>query len=386
LNILFLTPEYPHEKLGYSGGIGTNIKNLSYLLAEQGNNIHVLIYGQKSELIFQDGLITITAITNIHFKGLSWLLTRIKLSKKINELVKNYNIQIIEVPDWTGISAFLFNRVPVVMRLNGSDSYFCQLENRPVKFFNRFFELRAFSSANGIIAVSDFVGKQTNLIFNKTRNYTVVPNAIILDEFTELGIERRNLNDKKLTLCYFGSLNRKKGVLQIPKFINEVVIKTHIDLELVIIGRDCNDPITGCASTFQLMHQLFDTNVLDKVNYLGAQPKEETMLLVKQADICIFPSYAEALPLSWLEAMAMGKSLVASNIGWATELIEHGKDGFLCHPDNIEGFVDYILQLMESGELRESMGAEAKNKARQICNKDALIVKNIEFYNRYILD
>lgn len=386
MNILFLTPEYPHEKLGYSGGIGTNIKNLSYLLAEQGNNIHVLIYGQKSELIFQDGLITITAITNIHFKGLSWLLTRIKLSKKINELVKNYNIQIIEVPDWTGISAFLFNRVPVVMRLNGSDSYFCQLENRPVKFFNRFFELRAFSSANGIIAVSDFVGKQTNLIFNKTRNYTVVPNAIILDEFTELGIERRNLNDKKLTLCYFGSLNRKKGVLQIPKFINEVVIKTHIDLELVIIGRDCNDPITGCASTFQLMHQLFDTNVLDKVNYLGAQPKEETMLLVKQADICIFPSYAEALPLSWLEAMAMGKSLVASNIGWATELIEHGKDGFLCHPDNIEGFVDYILQLMESGELRESMGAEAKNKARQICNKDALIVKNIEFYNRYILD
>ncbi len=386
MNILFLTPEYPHEKFGYSGGIGTNIKNLSYLLAEQGNSIHVLIYGQKSELKFQDGLITITAITNIHFKRLSWLLTRIKLSKKINELVNNYNIQIIEVPDWTGISAFLFTRIPVVMRLNGSDSYFCGLENRPVKFFNRFFEQRAFSSANGIIAVSDFVGKQSNLIFNKRRNYTVVPNAIILDEFTELGIETRNLNKKKLTLCYFGSLNRKKGVLQIPKFINEVVIKTSVDFELVIIGRDCNDPITGSISTYQLMHQLFDTSVLDEVRYLGAQPKEETMLLVKQADICIFPSYAEALPLSWLEAMAMGKSLVASNIGWATELIEHGKDGFLCHPDNIEGFVDYILQLMESSELRESMGAEAKNKARQICNKDALIVKNIEFYNRYILD
>ena len=61
-----------------------------------------------------------------------------------------------------------------ILKLHGSDAYFCHLEGRKQKAKNRFFEKNAFKNAYAIIAVSDFVGKKTNEIFQINRNYKVI--------------------------------------------------------------------------------------------------------------------------------------------------------------------------------------------------------------------
>jgi hypothetical protein len=48
-----------------------------------------------------------------------------------------------------------------------------------------------------------------------------------------------------------------------------------------------------------------------KVNYLGSVPYSEIKTYITQATVCVFPSFAEA-PVSWIEAMAMEKKLLAS--------------------------------------------------------------------------
>ena len=129
MKIAFLTPEYPHPKTGNSGGIGTSIKNLAVGLLAEGCSVRVLVYGQNSESVFDDKGICIQQIKNIKFKGLSWFLTRKKLERIINQLYNNKEIDLVEAPDWTGITSFIKpKKCPIVIRLNGSDTYFCHLQ------------------------------------------------------------------------------------------------------------------------------------------------------------------------------------------------------------------------------------------------------------------
>ena len=140
MKIAFLTPEYPHPEIGHSGGIGTSIKHLAEALILQGHEVVLLVYGQKRDQQFKDDGIQFYAIKNVKLKGLSWYLTKKKIEKLINKLHSKKIIDIVEAPYWTGISSFINPTCPIVIRQNGSDTYFCHLEERKVKFINYFFE------------------------------------------------------------------------------------------------------------------------------------------------------------------------------------------------------------------------------------------------------
>uniref|UniRef100_UPI003AB73D21 glycosyltransferase n=1 Tax=Corallibacter sp. TaxID=2038084 RepID=UPI003AB73D21 len=133
MKIAFLTPEYPHERIGHSGGIGTSIKHLAVALQKQGHKVSLLVYGQEEDAVFEANNITFYLIKNKKLKGLSWWLTRKKIEKLINLLHKENKIDIVEAPDWTGITSFMSLRCPLIIRQNGSDTYFCHLDQRPVK-------------------------------------------------------------------------------------------------------------------------------------------------------------------------------------------------------------------------------------------------------------
>lgn len=53
MTIAYLTPEYPHPRIGNSGGLGTSIKNLAEALAGQGHIIHVLVAGTQKDFFLK---------------------------------------------------------------------------------------------------------------------------------------------------------------------------------------------------------------------------------------------------------------------------------------------------------------------------------------------
>ena len=105
MKIAFLTPEFPHPKMGSSGGIGTSILNLSKGLVSQGHEVCILVYGQKEDEFFNENAISYYRIKNVKLKGFSRFLTQKKIQNLINKLVKENKIDIIEAPDWTGITS-----------------------------------------------------------------------------------------------------------------------------------------------------------------------------------------------------------------------------------------------------------------------------------------
>ena len=378
MKIAFLTPEYPHSKTTPSGGIGTSILNLSKALSNLGHDISILVYGQDIDDDFIEDSIHFYKIKNIKIKGLSLILTQKKVERLINSLYISGKIDIVEAPDWTGFTAFVNPKCPLVIRENGSDTYFCYLDNRKVKFKNKFLEKRALKKATGIISVSDFTGNLTNELLNLNRSYTVIPNSIDVSLF-----QSQESDNKKLSILYFGTLIRKKGLLELPEIFNRVY-KINQDVELILVGNDSADIKTGSTSTWELMKPLFHDSSFKKVRYLGAVDYSKIQDLIKDATVCVFPTFAEALPVSWLEAMAMEKAIVASNIGWAQEMIEDGNEGFLVHPKNHEQYAERILELLKSKEKQIQFGKAARVKVKTNFSHDLVARQSVEFYKNIL--
>lgn len=391
MKIAFLTPEYPHPKTGSSGGIGTSIRNLAAGLLAQGCLVRILVYGQKEEAVFEDDGIIIQQIRNVKFKGLSWWFTRKKIEHIINELYAKEEIDLVEAPDWTGITSFIKpKKCPIVIRLNGSDTYFCHLDKRPVKWNNKFHEWRALQKADGLLSVSQFTADLTNEVFGLQKEFTIIPNSIDIGLFNSNGNsndnENGNSNDNdngKNVILYFGSLIREKGLLELPFIFNEV-IRNNSQTQLILVGKDVPDIVSGNSSTWQMMLELFTSEALPKVSYLGSVPYQEMISHIKTAGICVFPTFAEALPVSWIEAMALQKPIVASNIGWAKEIIQEGEEGFLVHPKEHKKYAERILELLQNPKMQEDFGIAARKKVVAKFSTTVVAQQSLSFYKQVI--
>ena len=378
MKIAFLTPEYPHPRLGAAGGIGTGIFNLCNGLIAEGHEPVILVYGQDRDEYFEEAGIHFYRIRNVRFRGISWLLTRKKLQRLIDSLHAKKIIDIVEAPDWTGISAFINTRGPIVVRLNGSDAYFCHLDNRKAGRFNSFLEKTALIQADGLISVSEFTARTTNTVFGLDLRFEIIPNAVEPAKF----VPSQDPPDPN-TILYFGTLIRKKGLLELPLIFNEVIERIP-NAKLILAGRDAGDVLTGTSSTWDLMKPFFSQRALANVSYIGPVAYHLVAGLVARASVCVFPTFAEALPLSWLEAMAMEKAVVASNVGWATEIIEDGTSGFLAHPSDHKRFAAKISALLEDEKLRLETGRGARARILENFDNRQAARRSVEFYSRFI--
>lgn len=378
MKIAFLTPEFPSKEIGHSGGIGSSIKNLANGLLRNNSTVIIIVYGQPQDRIFTEDGLTFYCVKNIKFKGFSLFLTQIKVVSLINSLFDQGKIDVLEAPEWTGFTSFIHPKCPIILRLHGSDTYFCYLENRPVKKINKFLEKRALIKANAIVSVSKFTGELTNKIFKLDRSFQVIPNSINYHDF-----EFDSTQNDSLIILYFGTLIRKKGVLELPLIFNKVHLWCK-DVRLILVGKDAYDIKTNSKSTWNLMQPKFNPEAFKNVSYLGMVSHSEINSHIKNSRVCVFPSFAEALPVSWLEAMAMGKPVVASKIGWGPEVIEHGVDGFLEDPKKHEEYAQFVIELLNDNNLAEKIGKNARDKIYKKFSFEKVINQNLIFYYEVI--
>lgn len=380
MKIAFLTSEYPHPKANFAAGIGTSIMNLSTELVNQGHQVSVILYGQNNDETFLDNGIEFYKIKNIKFKGLSRYLTQKKIQGLINNLVSNGKVEIIEAADWTGITSNIKLNCPIVVKLHGTDTYFCHLDNRPVKFINKLREKRALKRADARLSVSYFVADVTKKIFSLSNNFEVIPNGINLEKFSS---DNSGLNKEQNYILYFGTLIRKKGLLELPSIFNEVY-KVNKEIKLILVGRDASDILTKNTSTWEIMKSQFDKEALKNVEYIGSVSYQEINEYIQNAMVCVFPSFAEALPVSWIEAMALRKAIVASNIGWAKEVIDDDLNGFLVNPKDHKMFAKKILELLNDSKKRENFGERARKKVERTFSIDIVARQNVDYYRKVL--
>jgi len=100
--------------------------------------------------------------------------------------------------------------------------------------------------------------------------------------------------------------------------------------------------------------------ISDKVIFTGFC--QDILPFLQLIDIFVIPSFFESCPYALLEAMAMGKPVVARAVGSLPEIIEAEKTGILFQND--EELTDAMAKLLQSPHLAEQMGKEAKRRVK----------------------
>ncbi|MFN3316875.1 MAG: glycosyltransferase family 4 protein, partial [Raineya sp.] len=100
------------------------------------------------------------------------------------------------------------------------------------------------------------------------------------------------------------------------------------------------------------------------IEYLGT--KEDVRPFIALADVVVLPSYREGTPRSLLEAAAMGKPLLATDVAGCREVVENGKNGFLCKVQNPESLAKKMIDFLKlNPDILQEMGKYSRKKVEK---------------------
>lgn len=211
---------------------------------------------------------------------------------------------------------------------------------------------------------------------------TVVRNGVNLDDFDsrEPDHEYREawgLTDKKV-IGFIGSFYRYEGLdLLLDAFAG--LSRSRSDVVLLLIG--------GGEMEEELKTHIKKLHLEGKAVLPGRIPHERIPGVYGLIDILAYPRNSIRLtelvtPLKPLEAMAMGKALVASDIGGHRELIQHSQTGLLFPAGDVEALKEAFEILLNHNDFRQRLGTQAAARVHQEHPWDRTTAAYAQVYGR----
>lgn len=191
-------------------------------------------------------------------------------------------------------------------------------------------------------------------ILKKTRSNLGINNIIRINHGINL-YKYESLRDTD-QLLFVGRIDKTKGVYSLIYAYNKIV-KLYPNAKLIIAGdgKEKNNLLA-----------LVKKHDLKNVYFTGWLKEEDIIHLYENSSIIIVPSICEeSFGLVGIEAMSVGRPVIASRVGGIPEWLEDGKTGFLVDPGNPDQIAEKIIQLFSDRKLMEQMGKNARKKAEQ---------------------
>ncbi|MDX6423918.1 MAG: hypothetical protein QOI67_1389, partial [Gaiellaceae bacterium] len=93
------------------------------------------------------------------------------------------------------------------------------------------------------------------------------------------------------------------------------------------------------------------------------------------------PSWTEGLPLVVLEAMALGRAVVATTVGGTPELVSEGETGLLVPPQDVEALTAAVKRVLEDEDLRRRLGDAGKRRVAERFSSEAMTRDVLAIYD-----
>jgi len=126
--------------------------------------------------------------------------------------------------------------------------------------------------------------------------------------------------------------------------------------------------------------QLIRSHGAENVNFLGELPHEIAMQHVASCDLFVLPSHTEGFPNVIVEAMALGRAIVATKVGAIPEMLADGA-GVLVNPRDAHGLEREMRALILDAQARLSLGEAAKKKADLCYSIDAVFLEYMRVWD-----
>jgi glycosyltransferase involved in cell wall biosynthesis len=134
------------------------------------------------------------------------------------------------------------------------------------------------------------------------------------------------------------------------------VVGRGIKARLVLVGEGPEE-----STIRQLVHQY---NLESRVCLLGL--RTDIPRLLSAADLFLLTSVSEGIPLTLIEAMAVGLPIISTRVGGVEEVIEDGKTGLLAPRGDDAALAEKVLHLLHDGSLRRQMGEFGRARAQAL--------------------
>jgi PEP-CTERM/exosortase A-associated glycosyltransferase len=233
----------------------------------------------------------------------------------------------------------------------GQDSYKYRLV--------RFLETIVCNRAAAVIVLSS--GLQRDLVERgiPSEKMAVVGNGVNLNQFgpevVDGSFRKQWRLERKRVVGFIGSFYRYEGLDLLIDAAARLCSRWPT-LAVVLVG--------GGEMEAELKKRADDLGLGGRVIMPGRVPHHEIASIYASMDVLVYPRRSMRLtelvtPLKPLEAMAMGKPVIASDVGGHRELITHNETGLLFQPASVPALVDRLDQILSSEELRSKLSRQA---------------------------
>jgi glycosyltransferase involved in cell wall biosynthesis len=197
--------------------------------------------------------------------------------------------------------------------------------------------------ADRIIVGSDFVRRSFIEVGYDSRKIAITPYGVDTERFRPRPEPRR---DGVFRALFVGQIGQRKGMSYLFRGYEQF---RRSDSELHVVG------------TFGSGHEVY-ARFEGIYRYTPNVPQKDLPSLYHQADVFVFPSLIEGMPLVVLEAMACGVPVITTTHG-PGEIVRDGIDGFFVPIRDSEAIATRLEQLYRDPSLREQMGRNAREQA-----------------------
>ncbi len=279
--------------------------------------------------------------------GFDW-----KLFTRIRDIAKEGRIDLIHTHNQAahiyGSIAGLISGIPVVHTKHGRN----RSEDRKATCLNRLCSMLS----RKVVTVSVDSAQVSTVIENvPAHKVTTIHNGIDIDAFSSLSPSRSA--SPAVNIGIVARLVPDKDHLTLLRSC-KILARDFSNFTLFLVG---DGPLRE-----GLQAAAVELGIARNVRFMGF--RHDVATLLRSFDIFALSSVTEGLSLTLLEAMASGIPIVATDVGGNSEVVVHGKTGFIVPAQSPEAFADKLLLLSKDSKLRVQMGNAGRKRVEEKFN------------------
>lgn len=207
---------------------------------------------------------------------------------------------------------------------------------------------------------------------------SLIPNGVDVEKFGDIDSEnlqllknRLHIDDDEKILLFVGRISKIKRIEKIVD-ISSRLFQEGFKIKTLIVG----------DGPYKKEIEDYSKKIDSKVLFCGWVEAKNLPLFYSLANLVVLPSLSEGLPNILLEAGAAKKPSVAFNINGTSDIILHGRTGFLASRDIEEQFYLYCKRILSDSMLEIKMGNEAFLHIQENFSWKKIIPKYETVYNQ----
>jgi phosphatidylinositol alpha-mannosyltransferase len=339
----------------HPGGVVLHISCLEHYFTQMGHEVKVIAPASRAVPDFGDRFIPIGRPRPIPSSGsIARVTVSLTLAPKIREVLEREKFDLVHLHE-----PLMPMLCTTILRLSKTANIgtFHASYGKPGYNFGRpvgkWILRRWFHNLDGKIAVSRPAMEYASTNFPGF--YNIIPNGVDVEHFSPGVAPIERFNDGRPNILFVSRLEKRKGLNYLLEAFRRVKEEVP-DCRLIVVG-----PGTRLRRKYE---KYVARNRIQDVFFVGFVPYDELPCYYQTADIFCAPSIAsESFGIILLEAMAMGKPVVASSIEGYASVVSHGVDGLLVPPADKESLAQALISLLGEEALRREMGARGREKA-----------------------